>query len=328
MRSIGVIAVYMMCLAYPMQLLSAATYLTGRIEDEQSQKVEMPRLPGTWVRSVAWMAPEGEVVEAGDLIVTLDPGDLLTNLDTMKVELENSHLQGEAQLTANEVSIIDARIAMLQAESAVILARIDAEIPLEATIGLTHEQNQLNLVNAENAYERAKTQLTNLQEQRAKLIPYIEMNIQHATEAFEQVQNAIEQTEIRAEKRGLMIYGENPMTGEKIFPGQSFPPSAVLAMVANQSSLQFRFWVHEADIMKIIPDTRLSVTPDAVPQSTVPATVQWMSKQASNRDEWSEGGYFEVVARPLTTLPEDFVAGMSVVAVFDVDALNANNQQD
>lgn len=293
------------------------TYLTGQIEDGESQKIEMPRLPGTWVRNIAWMAPEGKMVEEGEIVLTLDPGDLSAQEETFAIEREERRQQAAAQLSENAVAIIDARIAMLRAESALKIAEINAAIPVEAITGLIYEQNQLNLENAKNAFERAKNELANTKSQREDMIPVHQMGVELGDANYRRVREALDGTEIRANKPGLMIYGENPMTGEKIFPGESLPPSTVLAMIANQSSLVFRFWVHEADIKNIEENMELVVTADAIPTKPVGATVTWLSKQASTRDNWSEGGYFELVAEPVHTLPEGFVAGMSIMAILE-----------
>ena len=292
----------------------AETYLTGQIEDGESQKIEMPRLPGTFVRSIAWMAPEGEPVKAGDLVLTLDPGDLSSQEETLDIEKEGIRKQADADLAQNAVAIIDAKMAVAQAESALKMAAIDAAIPIEAITGLIFEQYQLNFVNAKNELTRAGLELENLQKAREELVPVQALMVEQADANYQRIVDALEETNIYAEKAGLMIYGENPMTGEKVYPGESLPPSSVLAMVANQSSLIFRFWVHEANINKLEGGMRLIVTPDAIPDAAIEAEISWMSKQAATRDNWSEGGYFEVIADPLEIVPDDFVAGMSVMA--------------
>ena len=302
------------CFSFPM---AAATYLTGQIEDGESQKIEMPRLPGTWVRNIAWMAPEGQMVEAGEVVLTLDPGDLRSQEETLAIARDEHRQNAEAQLSENAVAIIDARIAMFRAESALKIAEINAEIPVEAITGLIYEQNQLNFENAKNAYIRAKTALANVESQREDMIPVHQMGVEQGDANYARIREALDRTEMRANKAGLMIYGENPMTGEKIYPGESLPPSTVLAMIANQSSLVFRFWVHEADIKNIQDEMPLQVTADAIPGKTVAARVTWMSKQASTRDNWSEGGYFELLAEPVDLLPEGFIAGMSIMAILE-----------
>ena len=53
---------------------AAAPYLTGVVEDGDSQSIEMPSLPYVFLRNVEWMAPEGSYVEADDVIVRFRTG--------------------------------------------------------------------------------------------------------------------------------------------------------------------------------------------------------------------------------------------------------------
>ena len=57
---------------------SAEPLLTGVVEDVNAQTIEMPSLPGSWQRRIEWMVPEGSEVSVGDVVVRLDPGDLIS----------------------------------------------------------------------------------------------------------------------------------------------------------------------------------------------------------------------------------------------------------
>ena len=84
--------------------------------------------------------------------------------------------------------------------------------------------------------------------------------------------------------------------------------------MASRNALRFRFWVHEADILKVPAETEIVVTADAIPSLAIAATVDWTSKQATARDEWSQGGYFELLALPAEAVPPDLIPGMAVMA--------------
>ena len=289
-------------------------YLTGLVEDAESQVIEMPRLPGLWQRQIAWLAPEGSTVAPGDVVVRLDPGDLIARTEAAQTDLEERRIQTERQRNATLLAILDAETAVIEAESAVRLARIDAEIPAHATRRLDHERDQLDLETAEHALERARATLADKQDQQAKSDPVTRMAVARAESEHDRLQQALAQTEIRAEGTGLFIHGENPFTGAKVFAGETMPPTAKIAEVASRTALRFRFWVHESDIRHVPVDTVLVVTPDAIPELSVQARVEWTSKQAATRNEWSPGGYFEVLAIPTEPNPEDLIPGMAVMA--------------
>ena len=190
------------------------------------------------------------------------------------------------------LAILDAETAVIEAESAVRLARIDAEIPAHATRRLDHDQDQLDLATAEQALARARATLADKEEQHAEAQPVTEMAIARAEAHTERLRDAITQTEIVADRAGLFIHGENPFTGTKIFAGETLPPTIKIAEVASRNALRFRFWVHEADILKVPAQTEIVVTADAIPALSIVATVDWTSKQATVAQRVGPGRLF------------------------------------
>ena len=294
--------------------IAAPPYLTGVVDDAESQVIEMPRLPGMWQRQIAWLAPEGSTVAPGDLVVRLDPGDLITQEEAAQTNLEQQRLHAQRQLAETLLAILDAETAVVEAESAVRIAQIDAEIPAQATRQLDHDQDQLDLATAQHALARARATLSDKKQQHAEAQPVTEMTVARAESEWQRLRRAIEQTQVRAEGAGLFIHGENPFTGTKIFAGETLPPTVKIAEVASRQALRFRFWIHEADILRISVGTEILVTPDAIPTSAIAARVDWTSKQATTRSEWSQGGYFELLALPIEPVPGDLIPGMAAMA--------------
>jgi HlyD family secretion protein len=290
-------------------------YLTGIIEDADAQTVEMPRLPGNeWQRTIAWMAPEGTNVETGDAIVRLDPGTLVAQEESARTGVEKGQVQTRRELAEMALAILDAETAVASAESAIRLARINASAPVDTIARLDYEQYQLNLETTEKALERAQTELFAKKAENASRLEYINQRNAQAQSEWQRLRDGLQMTEIRATKAGLLIYAEGRFTGRKVFPGETLQPSASIVQVASRKSLQFRFWVHEADIRRLPIGTEIMVTPDAYPDASVPAIVDWASKQATSRDDWSLGGYFEITAVPKDTMPQNFLPGLAVMS--------------
>ncbi len=294
----------------PVEAQSA--YITGEIEDGGAQVIQMPRLRGQNSRQIAWMAPEGSYVEVGDLVMTIDPADLQSQKDSRQVQLEDTIANAEAQKAQQELNVFDAETALIRAVSQVKLAELDAKVPKGTIPDLTYERNQLSLVNALNSLKRAMSSLDDAKTARDKAIPVREQQIAQAEGELDEIDEAIANTEVFATQPGMLIYATLMWTGEKIFPGGTYIAGLDLAYVASKADLQFRFWVHEADIRKVAVDSELSVTPDSLPELTVNAKVTWKSSQANTKD-WSDGGYFEVIANPTQPIPEQFLPGMAVV---------------
>ena len=292
------------------------TLLTGEIEDAGAQVILMPRfqVSNSNTRTVEWMAPEGSAVEEGDLVVRLDPSDLVAQKETLEIQLEDTQANAEAQTAQQDLAIFDAETSLIRAESTLEVAKLDASMPQGTIPDLTYERNQLTLAIATNALKRAISALEDTVLAKELAIPVREKTIERALADMEDIDEAVERTEIYATQPGFVLYGVNRWTDEKVYPGTAVYSSMEIAKVASRDSLQFRFWTHEADVRKLEIGSEVRVTPDSLPDQSVQARVTWISSQANER-EWSDGGYFEVTAIPSdgVKVPQDFLPGMAVV---------------
>ena len=292
------------------------TLLTGEIEDAAAQQILMPRfvISNANTRTVEWLAPEGSAVDVGDLVVRLDPSDLIAQKESLEIQLEDTLANAEAQTAQQDLGIFDAETALIRAESTLELAKLDASTPKGTIPDLTYERNQLSLANATNALKRAIRAYEDAKLAKEQAIPLRERTVDRAQKDMDDVDEAVGQTEIHATQPGFVIYGTNSWTDEKVYPGAAVMSSMEIAKVASQDSLQFRFWAHEADVRTLRVGSKVAVTPDALPEFSVIAEITWISSQANTRD-WSDGGYFQVIAIPTKDerIPAEFLPGMAVV---------------
>ena len=135
--------------------------LTGVVEDVNAQTIEMPSLPGSWQRQVEWMAPEGSLVKAGDVVVRIEPGDLIAQEEQARTDLEKARLSAERRIGEVTLGLLEARRGLAQAESDVRLAKLDAVIPASTIPRLDYERYQLTLETAEKALVRAQAEVLN-----------------------------------------------------------------------------------------------------------------------------------------------------------------------
>ncbi|MXZ45225.1 MAG: hypothetical protein F4Z01_09710 [Gammaproteobacteria bacterium] len=313
------------CLAVlPLSIFTVAAWaevevvlVTGEIEDGNAQSVEMPRLPGSYSRTISWMAPEGELVQPGDPIVELDPGDLESQLEQAEVNIEAQITGAESQEAAHELRIFDATTSLIETESRLENVRLDSMVPRETVPELTYDRNRLALANAIHSLERSIRSLEEAYDARDRDRPMAERDLLNAQNEKTRIENALKHTKFYAEQSGIVIYGENRLTGLKIFPGESYGSGTTLLIVASREDLQFRFWVHEADIRKIVLGDEVVVSPDAVGDAKVRTKVTWMSNQAASRNDWSTAGYYEILTEPLDEIPEVYKPGMSILGVIN-----------
>lgn len=291
----------------------AGPLLTGVVEDVNAQTFEMPSLPGAWQRQIAWMAPEGSQVSAGDPVVRIEPGDLIEQEEQARTDLEKTRLSAARRIDELKLLLLDAESIVAQAESNVRLAELDAVIPASTIPKLDYERYQLTLQTARKALVRAQAERLNRISELNDIQSETSLEIRQAESVYGRISNALKATEMSAEKTGFVLYGENPWTGRKVFPGETLYSSARVASVASREDLQLRFWVHEADFLSLKMGQRVRVTADAQGSEPFLAEISWTSSQAEEREDWSDGGYFEAYARPLEQVPAEVAPGMSVM---------------
>ena len=291
----------------------AGPFLTGVIEDAGAQTIEMPSFPGAWQSRVEWMAPEGSQVNEGDVVIRLDPGSLLDQEERTQADYERKRFEVQRRTAELALAVLDAETAVLQAESELKLATLDARIPATASRQLDYDRAQLRLTTANQTLTRRRSELVSKQREEFDTLEVLKLEEERMYEQWQSMVSALEGTQLKARKSGILIYAENRFTGRKIFPGETYSNATLLARVASHTDTSFRFWVHEADVLKIKPGDRLVVVPDALPAEEIEAEVSRASQQATTREEWSQGGYFELLAKPINPLPDTFIPGMAVM---------------
>ena len=292
---------------------AAGPLLTGIVEDVNAQTIEMPSLPGTWQRRIEWMVQEGSDVAVGDVVVRLDPGDLTAQEEQARANLEKAQLSAERRVDELKLQVLDAERLVAEAASAQRLAELDASIPKGTIPQLDFDRYQLALETARQALIRAEAELLNAREQLDDVIAETTLEVGQAAAWHARILAALEATEIRAEKPGFLIYGENPFNGRKIFPGETLFTGIEVASVASREDLQIRFWVHEADILEVRPGMKLTIVADAQDSQPFTAELTWVSNQAVKKDDWSDSGYFSAIAEPANGVPASIWPGMSVM---------------
>ena len=298
----------------PTVTFAGSPYLTGVIEDGESQTIEMPSLPLTFRSQIEWLAPEGTQVAAGDVVVRIQPGNLIEQAEAYDAAYEEQVVSAETTRAEHTLAIIDAETALEVAKTSRDLAKLDAQIPATAVTQLIHDRAQLALENAENALRLAEEALANAKRKFDELKPVLDIRVGEAAATRLRIHEALDKLAIYAERSGIVIYAENEFSGMKIFSGETLMPGHPIATIASREQLQFVFWVHDADINQLGRDRTLSIIADALPDLTLEAKVDWIGNHASTRETWSQGGYFKLIAKPTSPVPDNFIPGMAISA--------------
>jgi multidrug resistance efflux pump len=292
-------------------LADAPVLLTGTVEDVEAQRVVAPRVD-SWRVQVQWMAPEGEPVAAGDLVVRFDPADLLNRVEQKEAE-ERQVMQGHRRsIDEAGLRVLEAEIAVAEAEAVLRKAELDAGIPSQFLPRLNWERHQLEAEKARGDLAQKREQLAAQQTALATARAESSLDERRLAAEMAYLKHQLAAMTAHADRDGTVQYGTTRMRGNvsKIFPGDNAQPGEVVAIVSGRDSLAVRAWVHEADLYRVPVGARVSVVLDAMPTREIGGRVQQISRQGVSKPLWGRAVYFDALVL-LDDMLEELLPGMS-----------------
>lgn len=162
---------------------------------------------------------EGEFVKEGDVVIRLDPQNLIAILNSSKAGLK----QQQASLLGAEASLINARVQFERLQS----------------LQETGDATKAELDSAEAAY-------LNAQSSKA----FIEASIEQADARIEQAEKDLENTIISSPIDGV-ITALNTEVGETVIVGTTNNPGSIIMEIADLSEMLLKAAVDEANISPV-----------------------------------------------------------------------------
>lgn len=242
---------------------------------------------------LAWLAAEGQRVEAGQLIARFDDSELLEKLTEGQADLRSSGYQVDKATAdqAGEVAAIDVqrRVADLELEMAerfqltdkAVFSRheiIESEIDGELAVARRAQA----LADQESSSARGRTALEILGITRGS-----------AQRKVEQAREGLEALEIRSPHAGLFLRARNwnrePLeAGAELWAGQG------VGEIPELASLAIEVFVLEADAGGLAAGKTAEVMVEAYPDKVYPATITRVDTIARPRFRGSPVQYFGV----------------------------------
>lgn len=219
---------------------------SGRIEARQSVSVTANVIGK--VLEVA--VDEGDVVEKGDLILRIDPGEMRAIL-----------MQAEAEVARSKAQQDLARAELKQ-----------AELDLERT---------KNLIKADLASQTDLDQRTTEREVRAASLSAAGQALRNALAVLDHAKRELEKTEVHAEIPGVVVRlaveeGENVLAGDLYNPGSS------IVEIADLSAMEAQVLVDETEVVQVKRGQKAEIKVDAFPDTTWTGTVTEVGSSAYN----------------------------------------------
>jgi multidrug resistance efflux pump len=298
---------------------------TGELRAGRSTLLIAPSVGGTL--RILTMVPTGTPVEAGDVVVELDPTEQLYQLEQAESELAQADQEITKRKADVAVQAAEDKVELLTAQFNVRRAELDVLADKDLISANDYARRQLNLDEARKRLTQVERDvkaraaastagLALLNERRIKT----EMSATRAKQAIQTLKltapigGHVAARENRDAGGGIFYFG---MTLPEYRAGDNTMAGRPLADLYDLSSLQVSVSISEPDRPSVVAGQQATVTSDAVPDVTFPARVKSVAG-AAQRAALGPTRQFDAV---LELLQPDarLRPGTSVQAVLQLD---------
>jgi HlyD family secretion protein len=294
--------------------------IAGALEAVEADFVGPPAVPRLWSFQIERLAPEGERVERGDVVLAFDASQLQRSLQDMQA----SHQQAVKELEKREIDFELRRnqesLALAEAEGRLRVAELGAEVPEElmASIELARSRLDRGLTVREVDYRRQRLQAIAAQE-RAELAS-LRHQRDRAAARVEELQQAIVAMQVRAPRSGPVIYvadwrGEKGKVGDTVWRGRH------VLQIPDLDAMRGKGEADEADAGRIAVGQPVRLRLDAFPDEELTGFVESVETTVQRR---SPTDPMKVVAQGISldqADPERFRPGMRFRGAVEVERL-------
>lgn len=244
----------------------------GALESIETESIGPPSTPDTWEFKIAFLAPEGKEVRAGEPILGFDTADLERRLIEHRTKAERAAQQLEKTRADRDLEASNARLTAAEAESRLGKARLAAEAPAELVAHRELERARLRLAGAEREAEYRSAALAQLAARTEAELAALAGERDGARAAVAQLEAAIARLRVEAPRDGTVVYatdwrGEKKKVGDTCWHGQ------VVLELPRLDRLRGTVEVPESDAGRLAVGQLVRLRLDSKPEREYPARI-------------------------------------------------------
>jgi len=242
---------------------------------------------------IAWLAPDGSRVRAGEVVVRFDPTAMEKNLEDGKSDKETATHKTVQRSVERDATLgalsRDAEIARLELQYAKDFQTKDPEIFSKTDIIESEIDEKLAI-----GREASATGTRDIQGNLAAAdLALLEIDRRKADLLIEEARQGLQSLEITAPHDGILVFerdwrGELPAVGQSVWNGEP------IAEIPNLDKMEAEVYVLEADAGGLVVDTVAEVTVESRPEEVLRARVKQVDALAKRKDPRVPIQYFEV----------------------------------
>lgn len=267
--------------------------LTGAVRSTDAEIIHTP-LSNTSPVVLRQLVPDGSTVAPGDLLVRIDPGSAVSQINSLKAQIALARARIDKERAELEVRRVDAALALVDAEAALARAEVDAAIPAQHLARIDFDRFQ-------GEAERARREIVLKREELANAYAALQrrgrdgdLEVAQLQADLDFAERQIAQAEQRATRAGTVIFGFHPWSGQRYQEGLSASPGTAIGEVVGAGELAVRAFALEVDRPALAVGQAVAVDFDALPGRRVQGRIRAIAGAPEPKAEWGSGRYFTV----------------------------------
>lgn len=284
---------------------------TGEITSKDQHLISAPSAMSYQIQ-VQWLAKEGKLVEAGDVIAVFDGASTQAEIKRNEEQLVSLKLELQKMESDLTQQVLEASGKYKVADLNVDKALIEAGITSDKVSDYEKGQYKLTLERAVFSKVQAEQQLKKAQENKINKINKQKLEIKKLEEDIRYNTALLAKLEVKSQITGSVFYHEHPWTREKMSAGMMVQAGMQVLTVQGDESLQINAWLHELDAEKVKEEQPVTVSMDAYPQRAFKAKVNKVFTQSEQKQQWGNGAYYRIEIEFVDQPSMPISAGMSV----------------
>jgi HlyD family secretion protein len=247
--------------------------IAGTLASVQSVRIGPPQVKEIWDYKIAFMAPEGAPVTAGQPVLGFDTSELERQLLDKQAERDSAQKELEKQETSFEITRRETELQLAEAEARQRRAALKVDVPEElvASKELAKSREDLALATREIAYLKERSRLQ-AQQTRTDMASMTARRDRAAARVRE-MEEAIRKMTVTAPRDGTVVYvatdnGEKKKVGDSCWRGQS------VLEIPDLRTLEAEGEIDEADAGRVAVGQRVTLRLDAHPDDVFTGRVR------------------------------------------------------
>jgi HlyD family secretion protein len=291
-------------------------YADGNLEAAQATILSPPPSVRGPMR-IAWLAPDGSRVLAGDVVIRFDPTDLEDKLQDNRSERARTDSRITQKKVTEEKTLRDLDRDAGVAEMDLTYAREFQSKDPEIFSRIDIIESELDETLATSKKEHADAMRTIRQDLGQVEMDLLDLERRKADIQIQQAVSELQQLEIEAPHEGIFVlkevWGDLPQVGAVVWGGNR------VAEIPQLDVMDAKVYVLEADAGGLEQGISATVVLDAHPDRAYEATVKTVDALAQRRNRRVPVQYFGVVLQLEKTEPEVMKPGQRVQAILILD---------